>query len=462
MPEKSLNQIPAAQRELFDKGMAALQKNNLDYAVALFNQVLKAEPGFFECRQALRVVQHKRAGSKTSFFRKFVGSASTLTKGQIALRSNPYEAINVAEDVLNEDPTNADAHALLADAALAAQLPKTAVLSLEVAFKAHPKDRKLAEKLADTLTSLGQNQRAERIFRDLLSVYPNDPDLGEKLKNTLASRTLSEGGYDALADGSGSYRDVLRNREEAKSLEQENRAVKDVDVADRLVRELESRLESEPTNVRTLLQVAELHIKRNDYDRALVFQQRALDAGGVNDPTILKTMLDTRLAQFDHQLQQLDPASPEYGARAAELQAQRQSLLVEDARKRAELYPSDLLIRFELGELYFQAGRISEAIAELQKAQNNPNRRITAMNLLAQCFARRGMNDLAARKFQEAIKEKLVFDDEKKELLYQLGCVLEKIGRKEDAIEQFKLIYEQDVAYRDVMAKVDMYYASQG
>lgn len=462
MPEKSLNQIPAAQRELFDKGMAALQKNNLDYAVALFGQVLKAEPGFFECRQALRVAQHKRAGAKTSFFKKFVGSASTLTKGQLALRSNPYEALNVAEEILNDDPSNADAHELLADAALNASLPKTAVLSLEVAFKSNPKNRKLAERLADTLNSLGQNQRAERIYRDLLNLFPNDPTLGEKLKNTLASRTLSEGGYEALADGTGSYRDVLKNKEEAKSLEQANRSVKDADVAARLSGELESSLVENPNNVRTLLQIAELAIKQANFDRAIEFQQRALEAGGVNDPTIIKTILETRLAKFDAQIQQLDRNAPDHNAQLEELRRQKTAFILEDTKRRVDLYPSDLQLRYELGELYLDAGRVGEAIAELQKAQNNPNRRIASMNLLAQCFSRRGMNDLAAKKISEALREKPVFDEEKKDLHYQLGCVLEKLNRKEEAIEQFKVIYEQDIGYRDVMTKVDDYYAAQG
>jgi tetratricopeptide (TPR) repeat protein len=83
------------------------------------------------------------------------------------------------------------------------------------------------------------------------------------------------------------------------------------------------------------------------------------------------------------------------------------------------------------------------------------------MNLLAQAFAKRGMNDLAARKLQEALKEKLTFDEEAKELRYQLGIVLDKMGKKEEAIEQFKVIYEQDISYRDVMARVDAHYSGQ-
>jgi tetratricopeptide (TPR) repeat protein len=114
-----------------------------------------------------------------------------------------------------------------------------------------------------------------------------------------------------------------------------------------------------------------------------------------------------------------------------------------------------------MGQLFFQTGKISEAIQEFQKAQQNPNKRLAAMSLLAQCFARRKMFDLAARTLQNAIKEKLIFDDEKKDLVYNLGCVLESMGKKEEAIEQLKLIYEIDIGYKDVAAKVDAFYSGQ-
>jgi hypothetical protein len=71
------------------------------------------------------------------------------------------------------------------------------------------------------------------------------------------------------------------------------------------------------------------------------------------------------------------------------------------------------------------------------------------------------MFDLAARTFQNAIREKPVFDDEKKDLVYNLGCVLEQMGKPSEAVEQFKLIYEIDIGYRDVAAKVDAFYAGQ-
>jgi hypothetical protein len=54
-----------------------------------------------------------------------------------------------------------------------------------------------------------------------------------------------------------------------------------------------------------------------------------------------------------------------------------------------------------------------------------------------------------------------VFDDEKKELYYALGCVYEKMGKPEDAVEQFTHIYGVDIGYKDVAAKVDAYYAGR-
>ena len=89
------------------------------------------------------------------------------------------------------------------------------------------------------------------------------------------------------------------------------------------------------------------------------------------------------------------------------------------------------------------------------------HKRFAAMSYLAQCFAKRNMNDSAVRTLQNAIKEKAALDDEKKDLIYNLGCVYEKMGKKAEAIEQFLVLYESDVNYRDVGAKVDAHYAGQ-
>jgi tetratricopeptide (TPR) repeat protein len=468
MPEKPLNAIPRPQRELYEKGVAAIQRNNLDYAISILAGVLKIEPGFFDARQALRAAQVKRAGgptASTGFFKKMIGGATSqpaLAKVQLLLRRNPIEAIEAAEEILNGDWQNTGAHKLLAEAALASGLLKTAVLSLEILCKANPRDRELAMQLGDAYTQADQNDKAEAVYSELLRQRPNDPEVLQLLKNVTARQTLDEGGYEEVAESGGSYRDILRNKDEAVQLEQANRIVKSEDVAGNLIAEYEARLQREPGNLKLMRNIAELHVQKKDFDRALEYFESIRGTEGGADPSLEKAIADTTLKKLDHAKAQLDPAAADYDQHLAEIEAQRSVFQLEACRARAEKYPTDLQIRFELGQLYFQTGKISEAIQEFQKAQNNPQRRLAAIMYLGRCFAHRGMNDMAARKFQDALKEKPGFDDEKKELLYELGCVLEKMGKPDEAIEQFKQIYEADIGYRDVAAKVDAYYAARG
>jgi tetratricopeptide (TPR) repeat protein len=107
-------------------------------------------------------------------------------------------------------------------------------------------------------------------------------------------------------------------------------------------------------------------------------------------------------------------------------------------------------------------GKISEAQQEFQKAQQNPNRRIQAIIYLAKCFEKKNMLDMAARRLQEVLKEKISFDEEKKDLVYTLGVVYDKMNKKAESIEQFKQIYEVDMGYRDVMKRVDDHYSAGG
>ena len=76
MAEKSLNELPRELRMLLTKGNDALQRENFDYAIDLFNQILAKEPGLFECRKALRTTQMRKAGSGGGFFKKLFNKKS--------------------------------------------------------------------------------------------------------------------------------------------------------------------------------------------------------------------------------------------------------------------------------------------------------------------------------------------------------------------------------------------------
>jgi tetratricopeptide (TPR) repeat protein len=245
MGEKVTAEIPRNLRELYEKGNAALQKKNYAYAIDIYNQVLTNAPGFYACREALRACQFAKAGPAVGFLKKAFGNAKSspqLVKAQLQVRSNPAEALVTCEQILNSDPNNGTAHKLLAEAATTLEFYKTAVLSLEIAFKNSPRDIETGKRLAEALAAAGQNDRAQTIYAEAQKLDPYDTTISQALKNLAARRTMQEQGYGALQSGTGSYRDILRDKSQAVALEQEQRQVKTDDAAMQLIREYEARL----------------------------------------------------------------------------------------------------------------------------------------------------------------------------------------------------------------------------
>ena len=244
---------------------------------------------------------------------------------------------------------------------------------------------------------------------------------------------MDQGGYGALEKGEGSFRDILKNKAEAVSLEQENRVVKNEDVTERLIGEYEARLQTEPNNLKLIRQLADLYRDKKDFDKALELYARIKTSEMGSDPSLETAIASTMVKKFDHQISTLNPFAADHADQVAQV-AGGEIELSNDRMPETRGEISDRpAIRYEMGVLYFQAGKINEAMQEFQKAQNNPHKKIAAMSYLAQCFAKKKMYDSAVRTFQNVIKEKLAFDEEKKDLVYNLGCVLEIMGKKAEA-----------------------------
>src|SRR5260221_4491322 len=286
MAEKTLNDLTRDLRLLFTKGHEALQRDNFDYAISLFNQVLAREPGLYECRRELRAAQLRKAGGGGGFMKKMWSSASSsplVAKGEVAMRRDPAEALQIAEQILNGDPNNSAAHRLIVRAAAALEMPNTAVLSLELLYHNSPRDKEIAIQLANALANTGEVKRGEQVLTNLQANMPGDNDILQALKDISARNTMDEGGYDSLADAGGSYRDILKNKDESVSLEQQNRVERSHDATDRLIGEYEARLRTEANNLKLVRSLAELYSQRKQFDQALVYYERLKTSDAGND-----------------------------------------------------------------------------------------------------------------------------------------------------------------------------------
>ena len=137
---------------------------------------------------------------------------------------------------------------------------------------------------------------------------------------------------------------------------------------------------------------------------------------------------------------------------------ERLEMSIAEAKDRVERNPTDPQLRFDLGQFLFQAGEFTDAIPQLQRAKNNPHIRTRAIFTLGKCYDEKNMNDLAVSQYEEAVKELPSMDGVKKDVLYHLGLVLDKMGETDRSLTAFKEIYNADYDYRDVAHRVEQSY----
>jgi tetratricopeptide (TPR) repeat protein len=211
-----------------------------------------------------------------------------------------------------------------------------------------------------------------------------------------------------------------------------------------------------------------LHEQKEDFEGAIAWFQYAADLLHGADAGLLRKVseiglkrLDREIAEHERHLAEHSTEEGDGAERAAALAAvkkQRAEMLIGEARKRSDRNPTDLQLRFELGQHLLDAGLFRDALPELQRARQNPSARLKAMNLLGRCYRALGMLDLAAKQLEEATRELLTMDAVKKEITYELALVYEEMGESGRAIECMKQIYEVDYGYRDVATRVERSY----
>ncbi len=128
---------------------------------------------------------------------------------------------------------------------------------------------------------------------------------------------------------------------------------------------------------------------------------------------------------------------------------------LEEKRSQVEQYPTNLALRFELGEMYLEAGMLDEAIGQFQLSVKLPAKRVESQRHLAGCFRKKRLFDLALDQLRAAAEGMREMTDLKKEVLYMLAGVYEDMGRAEDALREYQKIYGADITYKDVAKKVE-------
>ena len=289
-----------------------------------------------------------------------------------------------------------------------------------------------------------------------------DLDARDKAKEAAARRSMQRGKL-----GTSTFAELVKQRQQGGA---EEKVVTVGESAEDLARLVYEAHEAGTPDREAARKLADIHYAKEDYDNALEYYRYLSALANDTDPGLLRKISDTEVRKLsgaiavkEKELATIAPDSPEAESLRAELHELRRGKaeqMLGEARKRVERNPTDLQYRFELGEQMVLAGHYKEAIPELQKARSNPNTRTKALNMLGKCYTERNMLDLAAKTLTDAASEIPGMDGTKKDILYNLGLVYERMGNAEKSLDCMKEIYEVDYGYLDVAARVESSYTA--
>src|ERR1051326_494448 len=458
--EKELNE---PLRALWLKAVAAIELRNFGYAISLLQQVLKQEPRFLTGRELLRRAEVTRSkAKKKSFFNISVAPISVMNAQQ-KIKKHPERAVEILEKILEKEPYNRQANLVLKEAALAAEWPEIAVFALRTLLEENPRDLDVLHDLGRLYRNLGDSDQEVEVYNQISAINPLDAQALRLGKDASARASMKRGGWTQAE----SYRDLIKDKDEAISLEQQSRLRLTGEALDQQIAATYARHKAEPANIDLMRRLGGLNEQKEDFEAAIGWYQSAADLTKGADTGLARKVSDLKIKCLEREIaaheefvstHNPDEAHAKKLEQLKAAKAKRAEILIDHARERLARNPTDLQLRFDLGENLFNAGRFREAVPELQRARQNPHARLKAMNLLGRSYSELEMLDLAMRQLEEASKEIVSMDAMKKEIVYNLGLVYERMGEREKSLACMKQIYEADYGYKDVAQRVESSY----
>jgi tetratricopeptide (TPR) repeat protein len=445
-----------AVEDLYAKACQAVERDNLDYAITLFRQVLAARPDYPDARSALRMTERRRLEAKGAGLSAATAPMDSAFAGVKSLIGGPRKKLEACEDFLEKHPNSFRGLLNAAGAAAQAGFKGEAVNIYKDALRFKPEDKTALRRLSDTLREMGENAEALKYLARLSALEPANRDLTDELRDLEAATHMAA----HRVEDAASFRDLIRDKDEAARLEQAGRMAASTDDLRREIVQQEKELETNPNQANRILRLAQLYDDVGEPQKAISLLSQKRQALPDNYE-IREKLGDVAISMADAQIAAVakqaaaEPGDAVAQKKLADLRERRNKYALEEMRWRISQHPTDRELQGRMGRLYYETGAYNEAIAAFQGLVPDARFAVEAMRMLGLCFMKKGQADLALEQFARAIERHPEMDDEGKELRYSLAQAQEESGNKAEALKAYKQIYSQDINYRDVAKKVD-------
>src|SRR6266446_1958621 len=298
MPVKSQKELGEQLRSHWLKAVAAIEMRNFGYAISLLQGILKQEPEFLTGRQLLRRTEATKVkAEKKKFFNVSTASIGVM-KAQRELKKDPKRAVEMIEKVLEDEPYNRQANLVLKQAAVAAGWPEIGVFALRTVLEEKPGDAKILHELGRLYHETGESDQAVEVYNKLSEIDPTDAEAVRLGKDAAARASMKTGGWTQAE----SYRDLIKDKEVAVSLEQQSRMALTGESLDQQIEETFAKHEAEPQNLDLARKLGALNEQKEDIESAVAWYQYAADLTGGSDGGLLRKVADLKMRQAEREI----------------------------------------------------------------------------------------------------------------------------------------------------------------
>ncbi len=442
---------PAKRKRLqqcFEHASKQMAQESYDYATELFTQCVIGDPANLIYLQSFlgnlqKKYNNNKKGSKLARLR---GAAAKASLKKCSMQKDWEGVINHGLDVLKLNPWDVSALMAMATATEELFCDECQLCYLKSALNTNSKDHDVNRACAIALRERKLFDQAIACWHRIEQVRPGDEEAAKAIADLAVEKTIVQGGY----EDAESSTDVAADKQGQEYVRREITPEE----------ELEQEIAKNPEELNNYIELAQVHIRNEDYAKAEEVFGRALEVSDGN-PDIRERWEDVQLRNLRQELSLAKRKVEEGGSeddkqKHEQLKKEFSYKELEVYKHRSERYPKNLAFKFDLGIRYQVVGKYNEAIKEFQLAKNDPRRKGVCMLRLGQCFQQIKQYRLAISHYDAAITEIPDRDAEnKKTALYLAGKMSMAMKDLDSSEKHLTTLAGLDFAYQDVSALLD-------
>ena len=414
-----------------------------DYAAELLTQCVLGDPGnVIYTRAFLDNLFKKYSNNKKGS--NFAGMQGLGVQGEIkkaSISNNWIGVIKAGLDMLKLNPWHVGTLTQMAAACEEMHLDDCQLAYLKAALDANGKDPDVNRLCGRALARMGHFDQAISCWRRVEQAKPGDEEARQAIAALNESSRLPESGCDDAKDNPPLMREATAERQSR--------------LPSALEQQLEAAIARNPTEIGNYIKLAEIHIRSDDFDAAEAVLTRALEASG-GDLSIRERLEDTQLRRSRAQLVVAERRAQSEGTKeAADLAKKMRHELnrveTDIFRNRADRYPTNRKLKYELGVRLKRGGQFSEAIQCLQLARGDSKMAADVYLELGECFYHIKQYKLSLESYAAAVAAISERDVERRKLaLYRCGTLAYLMKDFDLAEQHLTEVASFDFSYKDL------------